>query len=225
MTINPRQTQRVWFRAMVFASIVLPPTTIVHGFGGATYRLTDLAEYAQGCFGECECPTVYSGVSGTFRLTPITITGTYDQYSVSNVDWSIGFNGEPVTGDGTLTNFNEVAALQRLELDLTFALQPPIHLDSHFVTPGAQWPEIDITVSMNDMVCYDTVFWVRAVPIEGDVNGDAIVNAADLLAVINGWGPCPPDSKGCPADLSPIPDGDGVVNAADLLAVIEGWGG
>ena len=50
----------------------------------------------------------------------------------------------------------------------------------------------------------------------GDVTGDGVVNVNDLLAVINGWGACPPS---CPADLN----GDDVVNVADLLIVITNW--
>ena len=50
--------------------------------------------------------------------------------------------------------------------------------------------------------------------------GNGAVNAGDLLAVINAWGPC---GGSCPADIAPA-GGDGVVNAADLLAVINNWG-
>ena len=53
------------------------------------------------------------------------------------------------------------------------------------------------------------------------VGGDGIVNAADLLMVINHWGacavPCPPS---CSSDINH----DCMTNAADLLAVINGWG-
>lgn len=55
----------------------------------------------------------------------------------------------------------------------------------------------------------------------GDVNVDGTVNVMDLLAVINAWGPCPPQPSGCPADLN----NDGGVNVADLLDVINNWGG
>jgi hypothetical protein len=65
--------------------------------------------------------------------------------------------------------------------------------------------------------------WARFGPVcsAGDVNGDNVVNAADLLAVINGWGqcavPCPPS---CGADVTH----DCAVNVADLLTVINNWG-
>jgi hypothetical protein len=49
----------------------------------------------------------------------------------------------------------------------------------------------------------------------GDVNGDCLVNVADLLAVIASWGPC----GGCSADVN----NDGVVNVTDLLLVIQNW--
>lgn len=57
----------------------------------------------------------------------------------------------------------------------------------------------------------------------GDINLDRIVNVDDLLAVINGWGPCSPTGL-CPADIEPSGETDGVVNVDDLLAVINTWG-
>jgi hypothetical protein len=50
-----------------------------------------------------------------------------------------------------------------------------------------------------------------------DINSDTQVNVTDLLAVIGGWGACPPP---CPPDTND----DGQVNVTDLLAVIGSWG-
>jgi outer membrane protein assembly factor BamB len=63
----------------------------------------------------------------------------------------------------------------------------------------------------------------RAAVCLADITGDGTVNVNDLLAVINGWGRCPPPPTACPPDISP-PGGDGVVNVNDLLAVINAWG-
>ncbi|MCP3905808.1 MAG: hypothetical protein GY715_19450 [Planctomycetes bacterium] len=54
-------------------------------------------------------------------------------------------------------------------------------------------------------------------PIPEDVNGDGVVNFADILTVIGAWGPCP----GCPEDI----DGNGVVGFAEILAIIGAWSG
>ena len=55
-----------------------------------------------------------------------------------------------------------------------------------------------------------------AAPCPADITHDGSVNVADMLAVINSWGPC----AGCPTDLN----SDGVVNVGDLLTVINSWG-
>ena len=61
-------------------------------------------------------------------------------------------------------------------------------------------------------------------PCSGDISppgGDGIVNAADLLMVINNWGQCPlPCPPSCNSDLNH----DCMTNAGDLLAVINAWG-
>lgn len=53
-----------------------------------------------------------------------------------------------------------------------------------------------------------------------DLNGDGIVNAADIGILLAAWGPCPSQPQTCPADLN----GDGVVNASDLGIVLGQWG-
>jgi hypothetical protein len=49
----------------------------------------------------------------------------------------------------------------------------------------------------------------------GDVNGDGIVNGADLGLLLGGWGP----ANGSPYDLNQ----DGVVNGADLGLLLGCW--
>jgi len=53
----------------------------------------------------------------------------------------------------------------------------------------------------------------------GDVNGDDVVNIADLLAVITTWGPCPQPPLQCTGDA----DDSGAVDVNDLLIVITNW--
>jgi hypothetical protein len=49
----------------------------------------------------------------------------------------------------------------------------------------------------------------------GDANGDGVVNADDLIAVVMAWGACT-----CPEDVTH----DGVVDVNDLIMVILTWG-
>ncbi len=49
----------------------------------------------------------------------------------------------------------------------------------------------------------------------GDLNGDGIVDGADLGMLLGSWGPC----GGCPADLN----GDGIVDGADLGTLLGNW--
>ena len=51
--------------------------------------------------------------------------------------------------------------------------------------------------------------------IVGDINGDGVVNGADLSVLLGAWG-----STLSAADL----DGDGVVGASDLALLLGAWG-
>jgi len=53
----------------------------------------------------------------------------------------------------------------------------------------------------------------------GDLNGDGVVNGADLTILLSAWGECPAKDF-CAADLNV----DGVVNGADLTILLSGWG-
>jgi hypothetical protein len=58
---------------------------------------------------------------------------------------------------------------------------------------------------------------------KADVDKDGLVNASDLLVVLNSWGPCPSvGSNQCPVDIAPA-GGDGVIDVEDMLAVISTW--
>ena len=51
----------------------------------------------------------------------------------------------------------------------------------------------------------------------GDLDGNGVVNGADLGLLLAGWGPC---GTPCPGDL----DGNGVINGADLGLLLAVWG-
>ena len=59
-------------------------------------------------------------------------------------------------------------------------------------------------------------------PVNGplaDLNGDCVVNVADLLILLTSWGLCD-DCSDCPADFN----GDCAVTTVDLLTLFSNWG-
>jgi len=55
---------------------------------------------------------------------------------------------------------------------------------------------------------------------DGDIDGDGVIDTADLTLLLAAWGDCPPPPDECPADLN----GDRHVNTFDLLTLLANWG-
>ncbi len=55
-------------------------------------------------------------------------------------------------------------------------------------------------------------------PIPGDIDGNGVVDGADLGQMLTAWGPCG-TPQNCPADLT----GDGIVDGADLGILLTNW--
>ena len=60
----------------------------------------------------------------------------------------------------------------------------------------------------------------RAQSCAGDLNGDYLVNGADIGILLNSWGQCTDGNYGCLGDLNR----DGTVNGADLGLLVGAWG-
>ncbi len=86
----------------------------------------------------------------------------------------------------------------------------------------------DWTLMVEDLVADDSGLWTgwsvrltaagepATCPCAGDLDGDGVVGASDLAALLGAWG----SGAGAPADL----DGNGVVGAGDLAALLGAWG-
>jgi len=143
----------------------------VVGTTAAVYRLDKDSDYEQGCFAPCECPVlIRSGVKGTFLLTPSGFDGLYTNYAVTEINWIVSLNGSDtfVTGSGTYKVGGEFALQQELTLDLKVGDDAAQHFDSGLVGATAPFPAIDLTVSVNRQICFDTVFRVTASPVPPD---------------------------------------------------------
>ncbi|MDA0802976.1 MAG: hypothetical protein O2819_04375 [Planctomycetota bacterium] len=57
-------------------------------------------------------------------------------------------------------------------------------------------------------------------PCAADINGDGLINGADLAYVLGDWGACSGGAGTCPGDI----DGDGTVAGPDLALMLAAWG-
>ena len=108
--------------------------------------------------------------------------------------------GEPIQTNGECELFMPKVQSRVFEEPVRFievsALGGQVYIDSFSVNPGFEPPL-------------------------GDLNGDCVVGAADILALLRAWGPCAdPCPPSCPADLNE----DCVVGAADILLLLANWG-
>jgi hypothetical protein len=113
------------------------------------YALTTGSTFSQGCFPPCLCPVFISNdVRGTFNLTPLPVGAPFEVFSVTDVNWrvKIGERDIPITGSGT---YMRIGFQHRLELDLAIDNEAPRHFDSGLVAGGAEFPNIDSTISLH----------------------------------------------------------------------------
>ncbi len=133
-----------------------------------TYRLTDKSLYQNGCFGPCLCPVQIVGpIAGTFQLTPGAPDPLFRNFNVTNVNWLVSLNGTDlrITGSGTYRVGGEFALTNQLQLDLKVGDADVQRFDSGLVAGGSEFPAINLTISINGMVCHDTAITVAAVPV------------------------------------------------------------
>ncbi|MCH2136274.1 MAG: hypothetical protein MK101_06785 [Phycisphaerales bacterium] len=132
-----------------------------------------------------------------------------------------------LTGTWTQTESGaEVALSATFQVDETVDLPgeqlPPIPFELPTIVPPGDFAGVYLNLAPTSAgVQFDLNALVTAQAeeddaIPGDANGDGVVNADDLLAVLAAWGPC----EGCSEDL----DGNGVVGVDEILLIIANWG-
>ena len=120
------------------------------------------------------------------------------------------FDGEScdcheLQGDGVvdlLMHFQTQEVVEALELD---------------DLPPGTFVELTVTGVLLDKTPFAANDCIRLVP-PGDMDGDGVVGAMDLIMLISSWGSCA-ECIDCPVDL----DGDCAVGAADLLILLANW--
>jgi hypothetical protein len=104
--------------------------------------------------------------------------------------------------------------LSQSELSAHFGLGSADTVD----TLTVHWNDGSQTV-LHDVPANQTMTISATAPNPADLNGDGVVDGADLFILLSAWGACA-DPGDCPADLN----GDGSVDGADLLILLTNWG-
>lgn len=131
------------------------------------YKLSSDSSFVQGCFDPCLCPLQFSpDLRGSFELHLLpSLNPAFDLYEVTGVNWLVasGTAEIRITGSGT---YRVGLGQQQLTLDLFLNDGTATVFDSGLVPGGSAGPlpRIDITVNVNDLVCFDTVLHIKASP-------------------------------------------------------------
>jgi hypothetical protein len=166
MTQRPRFPFVLPALLLLAATAVTTATAQVVGSNATRiYRLAPESAFEEGCFDPCLCPIQFhDDLLGTMRLAPAPSEPGFTVFNVRDVNWLVPGLDYWVTGSGTY-RIGGQPLMHRLELDLLVADREVQHYDSGWQLAGAATGEIAITISMNNLVCRDTVFRLVARPI------------------------------------------------------------
>jgi hypothetical protein len=132
------------------------------------YRLESGSSFSRGCYPPCTCPLFTTNdIRGTYVLTFDHVDPLFTWYRVENVNWVVTIDGTDtrITGSGTYKVGGEVALQQQMTLKFVVGSGAAQNFNSGLVGGGSSFPEIDIAMSVNGMVCFDTVIDIRSKPV------------------------------------------------------------
>lgn len=185
--------------------------------------------YNWGCYPPCLCPLFFAGnLTGTFELTFNNFDGIFDNYDITNLNWSTDSPlSISITGTGTYKiDLAVTPPQQELVLDLVIDGDPHL-LMTGLVAADVTFPLIAAEASENGFFCFDHAMIFTAQPVvssdadfvRGDCNSDGSVNLADAifgLDVLFGGGSATPECE----DACDGSD-DGALNIADMISILN----
>lgn len=145
---------------------VSPPSAIV------PYRLLRGSTYQQGCFDPCDCILeTPQPLRGGFTLVELSDNGTVAEFSLLDVSVRrTAIRGAQLSelamrGTGRYTLIQGFAGpAHELRLTIHPPFGAPDHFDNELVNTMSNFPRIDAVIDLNDMVCFDKVLAIRALP-------------------------------------------------------------
>jgi hypothetical protein len=146
----------------------------------------------------------------------VTVSFCYSLQTENNASYDLAYFSIPGTSINVRMN-ESPNAWTTFSQDLTNLAGETVNLRWHFDTVDGilndfrGWQIDAVQIIANGLECEDPKPSCPA-----DLNGDGVVDGADLLILLSDWGTCP----GCASDLN----SDDVVDGADLLILLSEWG-
>ncbi len=163
-----RRTVVVSVLVLVIAGFSASRAYAQDGGAATLYRLESGSSFTRGCFGPCLCPIFATeDVRGTYTLAFDHQDPLFTWYRIENVNWvtTIGGTDTRITGSGSYRIGGEVAVQEQVQLKLQIGDEDSQLFDSGLVSGATSFPDINITISVNGMVCFDTVIDIRSQPV------------------------------------------------------------
>lgn len=135
------------------------------------YQVGAGSTYQEGCHEPCDCPLeAPRAMRGTWDLTELGTQGNVTEYAVDNINLTVRRatpDGQEmkITGSGTYTVIQSFAGTSHeMELALSVDGNEIIIFDQELENARTAFPDIDISVDLFDLVCYDVVLTFNASP-------------------------------------------------------------
>ncbi len=193
---------------------IIPESSVLPDFGSLALNSTDVVS-------DVNYPST-GGAFATSGLSDLVAASFTGYYSARQLDFYTFYTN---SDDGSRLYIGDQLVVENdglhgmRERSGTIALAPGLHRIrvEFFENFGGAGLIVSVESSSQPKSPISSKSWTHeAAPCPGDGSADNVVDLADLLGVLAGWG----QEGALPFDVT----NDGVINLADLLAVLSNWG-
>lgn len=186
---------------------------------GGLWRLDEASSFERGCFEPCLCPVGFQDdLRGQFVLRLLAVGDVFDFYAVDGMTLRLPQLGWIYEGGGQF-RFSRIAGIEIMQVTLSSVADPTQDYTAEGPVP-ADSDMMSLTLSHNNMFCFDTVFHLVARRCRSDWDRDGAMSPADVAAFVTAWVRSLHENR-----LDGDFDGNGAVQPADVAAMVSAWTG
>jgi hypothetical protein len=181
------------------------------------WRLDAASSYVRGCFDPCLCPVSFQDdLRGQFGLRLLAVGDVFDFYAVDGMVLRLPQLGWVYEGGGQF-RFSQIAAIEIMQVTLSSVADPTQDYTAEGPVP-ANPDTMSLTLSHNNMVCFDTVFHLVARRCRADWDRDGALTPADVAVFVSAWVRSLHENR-----LDGDFDGNGAVQPVDVAVMVSAW--